>query len=43
MKDPRHPQHKAKVEWSDGEYDPEAFDCNNVLFFDLADLLELLP
>jgi hypothetical protein len=42
MKDPRHPQHKAKVKWYDGEYDPEAFDCNNVLFFDPADLLELL-
>lgn len=30
--DPRHPEHESTLEWVGGEYDPDAFDPNAIVF-----------
>ncbi|MFA7304171.1 MAG: hypothetical protein WC015_06660, partial [Methanoregula sp.] len=40
MKDPDHEEHEEMAEWYGDEFDPEHFDCDEVMFSDPKVLLK---
>lgn len=40
IKDPKHSEYNETIEWLEGDFDPEKFDCNDVVFDDPKERLK---
>ncbi|MFA4955654.1 MAG: plasmid pRiA4b ORF-3 family protein [Candidatus Methanoperedens sp.] len=41
LKNPKHKEYEEMLEWAGGEFDPEQFDCEEIIFMDPAKRLKM--